>query len=87
MFFDGDGVEQDAAEAVRLYRLAAVQDHDEAQVNLGSALEWGIGTDKSKAAAIVWYQQAAKKGVKEAIENLKRLHAHVPPVSRRSQRE
>ena len=44
MFRDGQGVEQDYAEAVRLYHLAAAQGDAEAQTSLGSMFWRGDGT-------------------------------------------
>jgi TPR repeat protein len=43
MFADGEGVAQDQAEAVRLWRLAAAQGHAQAQSNLGVMFANGEG--------------------------------------------
>ncbi len=52
MFQEGLGVAKDAAEAVRLYRLAAAQGHARAQYGLGFMFEFGRGVGKKRAEAI-----------------------------------
>jgi uncharacterized protein len=49
MFENGQGVAQDYAEAVRLYRLAAAQGHADAQFNLGDMFENGQGVAQDLA--------------------------------------
>jgi TPR repeat protein len=59
---DGTGVAKDAAEAVRLYRLAADQGHAGAQYNLGACYEKGLGVVKDTAEAVRWLVRAADQG-------------------------
>ena len=73
MFRNGEGVAQDYAEAVRLYRLAAAQGHSDAQVGLGVRLHNGQGVAKDRAEAIRWYRLAAAQGQANATAALKRL--------------
>ena len=75
MFSNGQGVAQDYAEAVRLYRLAAAQGYAIAQSNLGVMFENGQGVAQDRAEAIRWYRLAAAQGHARAQANLKRLGA------------
>ena len=56
------GVAQDYAEAVRLWRLAAAQGLADAQFNLGYIFENGLGVARDIAEAILWYRLAAAQG-------------------------
>ena len=62
MFRDGQGVEQDYAEAVRLYHLAAAQGDAEAQTSLGYMFWRGDGTAKDRAEAVRLLRLAAAQG-------------------------
>ena len=62
MFRDGQGVEQDYAEAVRLYHLAAAQGDAEAQTSLGFMCWRGDGTAKDYAEAVRLLRLAAAQG-------------------------
>jgi hypothetical protein len=75
MFSNGQGVAQDYAEAVRLYRLAADQGDADAQFNLGVMFEYGQGVAKNRAEAIRWYRLAAAQGQANATAALRRLRA------------
>ena len=70
----GEGVADDCAdrhsEAVRFYRLAAVQGHATAQNNLGIMFGKGQGGVQDKAEAIRWYRLAADHGHAAAQFNL-----------------
>ena len=80
MFSNGDGVEQDYAEAVRLHRLAAAQGHADAQGNLGLMFQHGRGVAKNRAEAIRWYRLAAAQGDAVAAATLRRLMCTRPSV-------
>ena len=73
MYYDGDGVTKDDAEAVRLYRLAAVQGHADAQVALGVMFANGQGVAKDDAEAVRLYRLAAAQGHAGAQFNLGRM--------------
>ena len=75
MFEFGEGVAQDYAEAVRLYRLAADQGDADAQFNLGVMFEYGQGVAKNRAEAIRWYRLASTQGQAHATAALRRLRA------------
>ena len=53
----GEGVPQDAAEAVRWYRLAT-----EAQNNLGRMYHTGEGVPQDTEEAVRWFRLAAEQG-------------------------
>ena len=70
MYANGEGVPQDAAEAVRWYRLAAEQGDADAQFNLGVMYANGEGVPKDNAEAVRWYRLAAEQGLASAQFNL-----------------
>ena len=61
-YANGDGVPQDAAEAVRWYRLAAEQGHAQAQAALAGAYALGQGVPQDEVEALTWWRQAAEQG-------------------------
>jgi TPR repeat protein len=75
MFHNGQGVAQDYAEALRLYRLAAAQGYAMAQYNVGVMFENGEGVAQDRAEAVRWYRLAAAQGDADATAALKRLGA------------
>jgi TPR repeat protein len=56
------GVAQDYAQALALYRLAAAQNLDEAQFNLGLIYYYGSYVAQDYTEALRWYQLAAAQG-------------------------
>ena len=66
MYHEGKGVPQDAAEAVRWYRLAAEQGDAAAQFSLGLRYADGEGVPKDDAEAVRWFRMAAGQGHAEA---------------------
>ena len=66
----GEHVEEDDAEAVRWYRLAAEQGLAEAQVNLGVMYDNGEGVPEDDAEAARWYRLAAEQGHPQAQLNV-----------------
>ncbi len=67
-YYDGRDVPQDAAEAVRWFKLAARQGLAEAEFYVGRAYATGKGAPKDCESAYAWFERAAEKGHKEAIE-------------------
>lgn len=63
-------VEQDYAEAARLYHLAAVQGHARAQMILGNLFRDGHGVAQDSAEAVRLYHLAAAQGDAEGQANL-----------------
>jgi hypothetical protein len=66
MYFEGKGVTQDYAEALRWYRKAAEQGHIKAQFCLGEMYLRGQGTTEDQAEARQWIQKAAKQNDEKA---------------------
>ena len=72
-YYNGDGVTQDYAEAVKWYHKAAEQGYAPAQCTLGYCYAYGEGVTKSITEAVKWYRKAAAQGFELAKENLKKL--------------
>ena len=70
MYFDGRGVPQDYAKAVRWYRRAAEQGHANAQFNLGNMYFHGRGVPEDYPEAVRWLHLAAEQGDADAQFNL-----------------
>ena len=62
MYFEGEGVQQDYAEAMKWYRKAAEQGHADAMILLGFMLEAGQVGSKNYPEAMKWYRTAADQG-------------------------
>jgi TPR repeat protein len=63
MYRDGDGVRQNIARAVGLYRHAAgLKNHPAAQFELGNLYIQGRGVEQDYATAVIWYQKAGLGG-------------------------
>lgn len=63
---NGDGVEDDKAEAVRLFRLAAERGHADAQNELATCLYEGNGVERNHPEALRWFRMAAEQGCAQA---------------------
>ena len=70
MYRTGEGVPQDAVEAVAWTRQAAEQGHAGAQYNLGVMYSYGEGVPQDDVEAVAWYRQAAEQGYADAQYNL-----------------
>ncbi len=70
MYFMGQGVAQDAAEATRWFRKAAEQGQAESQYSLGMRYLLGESVVKDPKEAAHWFQLAAEQGVPEAQASL-----------------
>ena len=66
----GRGVQENDAEAARLYQTAAEHGHIGAQVNLGRMYRDGRGVTQDDAEAVRWYRTAADRGHPFAQFNL-----------------
>jgi hypothetical protein len=69
-YANGHGVARNDVEAVRWYRLAAVQGTAGAQVALGICYEEGSGVAQNDAEAVRWYRMAADQGQPSGQVNL-----------------
>ena len=76
LYVKGDGVEQNAKEAVRWFRRAAKQGHVGSQYNLGLLYFAGKNSDRAKQEAAKWFQKAAENGHTKAQLSLR--HALCP---------
>ena len=61
-YANGEGVPEDDAEAVRWYRLAAEQGHQDSQWSLGRMYRYGEGIPEDQVLAYMWYNLAAAQG-------------------------
>ena len=62
MYFNGFGVPQDYAEALRWLRLSAEQGQPIAQSNLGRIYGLGLGVSQDYAEAVKWFHLSAERG-------------------------
>lgn len=65
----GQGVPEDHALALRLFRLAAEQDDADAQNNLGGMYAEGLGVAADPVEAYMWFELAASAGHETALRN------------------
>jgi uncharacterized protein len=65
----GQGVPEDHALALRLFRLAAEQGDADAQNNLGGMYAEGLGVAADQVEAYMWFELAASAGHETAIRN------------------
>jgi TPR repeat protein len=70
MYYEGEGVPKDAAEAVKWFRSAAEQGFPFVQFNLGVMYFKGEGVPKDDAEAVKWFRRAAEQGFAMAQFNL-----------------
>ena len=61
-YYFGYGVDKDYSEAVRLFKLATLQEHEEAQCNLGVCYKYGHGVEKDINEANKWIELATSQG-------------------------
>ena len=81
LYQDGQGVQQDYAEAMKWFRKAADQGDPEAQYALGVMYKNGRGVPRDDAEAIKWYRKAADQGNADAQNALTTLTAPAPAPS------
>ncbi len=62
MYYAGEGVPKNYAEAVRWHRKAAEQGNADAQTSLGLMYRGGKGVPKSYVEAAKWFRKAAEQG-------------------------
>jgi len=73
LYYKGDEVREDAAQAVYWLRKAAAQGYAPAQNSLGVAYNAGKGVEYDDDKAIYWFRKAAAQGNEDAQENLDTL--------------
>jgi len=70
IYANGRGTPQNYGEAARFYLMAALQDHPDAQNNLGSLFQNGNLGQRDSVNAYAWFTVAIQKGSKLAKNNL-----------------
>ncbi len=70
VYYKGDGVTQDYAEALRWYRKAAEQGHADSQYQLAVMYDKGEGEPRDYAEAVKWYRHLADQGLVSAQYHL-----------------
>ena len=85
MYYDGRGVPQDDAEAVKWYRKATEQGYAKAQNNLGLMYYNGEGVSQDYVQAHMWYNLAASssppgKDRDIAVKNRDIVAKKMPPA-------
>ncbi|MBI2994705.1 MAG: SEL1-like repeat protein [Gammaproteobacteria bacterium] len=70
IYYTGEGVALDYAEAVKWYQKAAAQGDRGAQYNLAVAYAFGEGVTQDYSQAALWYRRAAEQGHVEAQYSL-----------------
>jgi len=76
MYLYGNGVEEDAVEAARWYRLAADQGNADGQFGLGWLYANGLGVPEDVVEAVRWYRLAAQQENAQAQYNLGTSYAN-----------
>lgn len=79
MSAEGQGVQQDYAEAAKWYRLAAQRGSADSQNNLGVLYTNGQGVPQDQVAAHMWFNLAAAHGNEHAVQNRDRAVAKMSP--------
>jgi len=82
IYYDGRGVPQDLAEALRWYRKAAAQGDPKSEYAIGYMYDTGHGVQQDNAQAYSWYQRAANQGDGEAECGLGSMYYHGHGVPR-----
>ena len=70
MYYIGDGVPQDDAEAGVWFHKAAEQGDADAQLTIGLMYANGRGVPQDDAEAVAWFHKAAEQGDAEALHNI-----------------
>jgi len=62
LLLEGNGIVKDQSEATKLYRMAASQGHDYAQLKLGYCYKEGLGVPRNNFKAYIWFNISADNG-------------------------
>jgi TPR repeat protein len=74
MYYEGQGVPQDYAEAAKWWRLAAEHGFAVDQFNLGLMYDMGQGVPQDDTEAADWYRKAAEQGRAEAQARMGQMY-------------
>ena len=75
MLYDGEGIKEDRMEAAKLYSLAAMQGHLEAQIQLAHMHQVGVGVKKDYSIAFDLFRKASTQGSAIAQLRLGRMYS------------
>lgn len=67
LYFHGQGIEQDYAQALEWYRKAADLGETDSMINIGSMYLYGQGVEQDYTQALEWYEKAADLGKENAM--------------------
>lgn len=70
LLYKGDGIQQDYAKAMGLYKLAAAKNNPVAVWNVGIMYKNGQGVKPNYVIALQWLADAASKGMKANFQKL-----------------
>ena len=62
LLLEGNGIVKDQSEATKLYRMAASQGHDYAQLKLRYCYKEGLGVPRNNFKAYIWFNISADNG-------------------------
>ena len=74
MYYNGQGVRQDYAQAVQWYRKAAEQGYAQAQSNLGVMYYNGQGVRQNYKIAKEWFGKACDNGLQQGCDAYRELN-------------
>ena len=80
MYYNGEGVPEDDAEAARWYRLAADQGAAIAQHNLGVMYYNGEGVPQDNVTAHMWFNIAGANGAEDGRDNREKIERKMTPA-------
>ena len=73
MYYEGNGLMVDLAQAQKWMRKAALQNYNQAQYNLGIMIANGQGSSADLVEAFAWLNIAAENGYSAAADSVKQL--------------
>ncbi|MBQ4491967.1 MAG: sel1 repeat family protein, partial [Deltaproteobacteria bacterium] len=74
IYYGGQGVQQDYAEARKWWEKAAAQGNAKAQYNLGVMYHEGQGVRQDKQTAKEWFSKACNNGDQQGCDNYRKLN-------------
>ena len=86
MYYNGEGVPPDYAEAAKWHRSAAEQGDADAQYTLGMMYDNGEGVPQSYRQAYIWFSVAAANGDAAKVKKLSGSRRQKAPLCQPSRR-
>lgn len=77
LYYDGKGVMEDNAQALKWFRKSAENNHSQAQYNLAIMLASGIGIDADLVEAYAWLKISQSNGYGPATDSIKQMGAEL----------